>query len=594
MDKVMKTAKYYHLLPFILLFLLFASISGSIGYYAVLMWIVYIVAFIAVIPPKLYYKETGRSYISDKINYKLGYFRMMNYFKDAEPHRLDTTQFPVNIWQNTTGIIFGKDDDRLVSIPSNSESNIAIFGPPGSGKTSGVAIINACRFDGSVMAVDIKGDLYNYVHKNTKRKILRFCPDDPDALETSCRFDPFDGFNKLSETEKKLTLENMALILVPDEGGQDGNYFPSRARKMFQGIVFLIFEENPDADFPTIIHRILEGNVFDWVKQAVNGHNAPAKEQLDSFYGNNEKNVSGAYDTLTTALIHFANPILDELLKKSDESVSVKTLDEGYDIYLQIKQEHLDVYASLFTLLLQTLSTQFTNRPDSSTGIKNRPILMLMDEFPQLTFSYKMINADLSTLRSKSVVIMIIQQNMSQLEERYKDTGARSIIGNCNYQIILGSNDDKTSEAFSKKFGTKKVLKRGDNTGKGGGNSGNNISEANESVFPPEKFGDLSAEKKMIVYFKGKYCELTKINCYVDKIDGIQELPGKTVNPTVQVANRQNNMPSFDSLNAGLNRIKDSLSDKKEEPAQSMPHMNSGEQAPAVKKVVVIKKKKIS
>ena len=170
--------------------------------------------------------------------------------------------------------------------------------------------------------------------------------------------------------------------------------------------------------------------------------------------------------------------------------------------------------------MIQTLSTQFANRPDSTTGIKNRPILMLLDEFPQLTFSYDMINSSLSTLRSKSVIIMVIQQNMAQLEQKYQNTGARSIIGNCNYQIILGSNDTTSSETFSKTFGNKKILKWNDS---GGGKK--SISDGEEPVFPPAYFGDLPAEKKMVVYFKGKYCELKKINCYVDKIDGIQELP---------------------------------------------------------------------
>ena len=80
-------------------------------------------------------------------------------------------------------IIFGTDKGKLIQIPSDSECNIAIFGPPGSGKTSGIAIINAMSFQGSVLAVDVKGDLYNYVSKHTNRKIVRFCPDSPTALK---------------------------------------------------------------------------------------------------------------------------------------------------------------------------------------------------------------------------------------------------------------------------------------------------------------------------------------------------------------------------------------------------------------------------
>lgn len=467
---------------------------------------------------KAYFYRTGRSYRYDRGHYQRTYGELIDYFKDSEPHKLNTENFPITDWKTTKGLIFGKDEKgRLVSIPSTSECNLAIFGPPGSGKTSGIAIINACRFQGSVLAVDIKGDIYNYVHKHTKRKIIRFAPDADNALQISCHFDPFDGLDRMNITDKKLYLESMATILIPDEGGSEGNYFPSRARKLFQGIAFLILSEKPDAGFPDVVHQILQGNVFDWVTNAINSPCEPAKELLASFFGNNEKNVSGAYDALTTALVHFSNPILDELLSKNGRSVSIRDLEKGTDVYLQIKQEHLEAYAPLFTLLIQSFSVAFTRRPDSSTGAKNRPILMLLDEFPQLTFSYQMINSSLSTLRSKSIIVTIIQQNLSQLEYRYQPAGVRSIIGNCSYQVILGSNDINSSKVFSDTFGTKKVLKVSNSVSHSKSmTAGRSVQKSTEKVFPPEIFGDLPAEKKMILYCKGKYAELTKLNCYQD------------------------------------------------------------------------------
>ena len=110
---------------------------------------------------------------------------------------------------------------------------------------------------------------------------------------------------------------------------------------------------------------------------------------------------------------------------------------------------------------------------------------------------------------------MVIQQNLSQLEYRYQPAGTRSIIGNCNYQIILGSNDIESSETFSKLFGMKKVLKMGNTlTQAERPSAGYSSQETEVRVFPPEYFGDLSFNSKMILYYKGKYAELTKLNCY--------------------------------------------------------------------------------
>ena len=541
------TAKYYNIIPLLLLgiilFLLnepiidlIISVIGlntwkeleipTILLLKTSFFVIYLIVLVLNFRNKTYTYKTGRNYPKDNSRYRRGYYSLLEYYENAEPHKLDLLQFDEKNWRDTTGIIFGRYNKQLIFIPSNSECNIAIFGPPGSGKTSGPAIINAMQFGGSVLAVDIKGDLYNYVSQNSNRKILRFCPDAPDALNVSCRFDPFANINKMTETDKKLYIESMATVLVKEEGDSGDNYFVSRARKIFQGITYLLMENNPNISFPEVIHSILNGNIFEFVKAAIKGKSIPAKEYLASFYGNNEKNISGAYDALTTALVTFSNPILDQLLSnkyynaESDIQsktpiISIDTLEQGYDIYLQIAQEHLEAYAPLFTLIIQSFSTAFTKRPDSSTGINNRPILMLLDEFPQLTFSQTLINTNLSTLRSKSVIIMMIQQNLSQLESKYKPTGARSILGNCNYQIILGSNDINSSKVYSDTFGYKKVLKQSNSETKSQNNSsGWSIQESVEKVFPPEYFGDLSFRSSMIVYFKGKYAELTKLNCY--------------------------------------------------------------------------------
>lgn len=476
---------------------------------------VWIFVCFSIIRDKHYFYLTGRSYRSDITHYRpMTYGQLVDYFEDADPHKLDTSTFPSIEWQDAEGLIFGMDEDRLICIPSNSETNVAVFGPPGSGKTSGIAIINALRFQGSVLAIDIKGDIYNFCH--TFRKIIRFCPDSPDALTESWHFNPLAGIETMNVTDRKLYIESMATVLIPEEGGSDGSYFTSRARKYFQGIVHLLLFNNPETTFPEIVHAILTGNCFDWVTNAMQSVCIEAKELLSPFYGNNEKNISGAYDNLCTAMTPFSNPVLDELLTDSGNCISIKSLENGYDVYLQISQEHLESYAPLFTLILQSFSTAFTKRPDNSTGAKNIPILMLLDEFPALTYSYKMINSNLSTLRSKAIICMIIQQNMAQLEYRYQPTGARSIVGNCNFQLILGSNDISSSKVFSDTFGTRKVLKVGSSESSSiQKTNGRNIQEAREPIFFPEDFGDL--DRDMVIYFKGKHCRCRKLNCYIDK-----------------------------------------------------------------------------
>ena len=473
----------------------------------------------------IYYERTGRKhYLNDKSKFGRNWYQLIEYFKDSDPHKLKATNFKIENWRESSGIFFGIADKHLIKLPSNAEANIAVFGTPGSKKTSGIAIPSASRFEGSVFAIDIKGDIYNY--NNSHRKIIRFCPDDENALSISAHFNPFEEMSFMNETKRKLYIENMAVTLVPDESGSNGNYFSSTARDILQGIIHYMFYNNPDITFPDVMHAILHPSsesglptsIFEWITQIIDSDCNLAKERVASLYGNNEKNISGGFNCLAKALVPLTNEILDQLLVPStdDCSVNIATLEAGYDIYLQIEQENLSVYAPLFTLITQSIMSGFTKRPDNSTGAKNRTILMLLDEFPQLTFSLNQINMALSTLRSKSIICMLLAQNTAQLERKYGEAGSRSILGNCTYQLILSCIDGKSQRYFSDLIGTKKVLVVNNNENSGtniyNGTTGKNCVETREPIYRPEDFGDLG--NHLIIYYNGKHIKATKISCY--------------------------------------------------------------------------------
>ena len=467
----------------------------------------------------LRYKKVtgGRGYSSDSKAYNRSYSWLVNFFSSADPHKLDTSKAPKGIkWQDVKGIVMGKTkDNRLVFIPSDCESNLCTFGAPGSGKTRGHAIVNAITFAGSVLAVDIKGDIYNYVSTHSFRRIYRFCPDAPDALTESVHFDPLAGYNDMSPTDRKIFMANMSIIIIPDEGGESGAYFTGRARKMLRAISTYMLWRAPDTGFSDIVHAILQGNIFDWAEEISKSDCLPAKELILSLMDGNEKNAGGAYDTLTSALDWYSNDVLDVLLSnKHGKCISVADLEAGNDIYLQIDQDHLSVYGPLFTLIIQSLMIQFMKRSDTSTGIKKLPILFLLDEFPQLSLTYDMANTALSTLRSKGVVIDMLMQDRSQLEMKYTKEGARALIACCNYQLFLSSNDSDSSKAYSELFGTKKVLKQSNNVTQNGntnGSTGMTITIEDEEIYPPQIFNDLPATASMIVYCKGKHAMLQKL-----------------------------------------------------------------------------------
>ena len=485
-----------------------------------------------IVQSTIYRLKTGRNYGVDHSKYKRSYSELVKYFCIADTHLHNLDGFKAEKWEKAEGIMFGTVGRKLINLPSDSEGNIFVAGSPGSRKTTGVVIPTCARYGGSVLAIDIKGDIYNFC--KDYRSILRFCPDLKDekgnsiAIENSAHFNPFGSLSGMSESDKKLFLENMALALIPDKGSSDGDYFSSRARNLFVGITHFLLSLKSDLTFPELLHAILHHqqpsgiqiepfpiDVFGWVNTIRQSDCLAAVERVASLYRNSEKNVSGAFDCLATALTPFSNNILDTLLDGKGSSISCKSLEDGYDIYLQIDQDNLLVYAPLFTMMVSSFISDFTRRPDTSTRAKNRPILILLYEFPQLSFNYDMINSALSTLRSKSVQCMRIAQNVAQLSREYQNDGWRSLLGNCQYQLVLGTNEELTQKHFSTLFGSRRILKisNSDSLPKTPREKeSRTITEDREPIYQMEDFGDLG--DRLIIYYNGKRIEAKKIWCY--------------------------------------------------------------------------------
>ena len=312
----------------------------------VLLIILWAVPFFLYVRIVRYRDKTRRSYIYDSRKYKRTYRELVEYFQDADPHYLDPECFEIASWKDSHGIIFGSTDEgRLVRLPSDAECNIFVSGMMGSSTSSGVVIPTCSQYEGYTLTIDLKGDIYNACHN--KRRILRFCPDLTDekgeniALKNSCSFNPFEGVSEMTETDKKLYISNMAMTLIPDEGGTEGSYFPSRGRKLFIGILYYLMEKKPNITFPEILHAILHKQkpagvemknfpqtVFEWVIAITQSDCTVAIEQVGSLLGNNEKNISGAFDSLTTALAPFSNDILDVLLSGKGRCISPKALEK--------------------------------------------------------------------------------------------------------------------------------------------------------------------------------------------------------------------------------------------------------------------------
>lgn len=444
-----------------------------------------------------YYSDStgGRNFVKDKFRYDRSYFDLINVYKDAEPHKMNINDFPVEDWRSSEGIVMGRADGHLIkrsAFESGGEGvNVGVFGRPGTGKTAAELIITALVYGGSIFAIDIKGDILSATR--SKRNIKIFSPADP---ENSCHYNPLAGINEISSPKRIKLLEGIAAILIPKERDR---YWYQTARTIFCGVSLYMLYEDPSTTLPEIAKAILLLSAPEWITIIKDSNCVEAQAYTNSLYRSSETNLQGAYGSLAAAVRPFYDQDMSELLRDAGDALTPANLEDGYDIYIELPQDSIDAFAPLMTIMIQDFINYFMRRPDKSFGIKQRPVLFMLDEFPQLQFEYKTIENALTTLRSKCVSVMLAMQSVSQLTETYGESACTVIIDTCSYFTILSAQDPKSRKYFRELIGTKKILRL-----TSGGSS-----EDREPVFQDADFSNLG--DNVIIYALGKYILAEKI-----------------------------------------------------------------------------------
>lgn len=105
------------------------------------------------------------------------------------------------------------------------------------------------------------------------------------------------------------------------------------------------------------------------------------------------------------------------------------------------------------TMCISQIYKKLIEIASKSEGIKlKRPVYFLLDEFANLPKIQK-FDSMITVSRSRRIFFHIVIQSYSQLDNKYTKETADTIKGNCNIQIFIGTEDQKTREEFSKMCG---------------------------------------------------------------------------------------------------------------------------------------------
>ena len=123
---------------------------------------------------------------------------------------------------------------------------------------------------------------------------------------------------------------------------------------------------------------------------------------------------------------------------------------------------------ALTSLFLRQAFCSLCDEADASEGGRLPvPVRFMLDDFANLRLPD--FDDVLSVIRSREISCTVVCQTVSQLEARYGEASANSIVGNCDRHLVLAFQDERTARYFSTRAGrTVAVLPRPEGRGRRG------------------------------------------------------------------------------------------------------------------------------
>lgn len=388
-------------------------------------------------------------------------------------------------YDSPDGIVLGVDKEtkELITLPWNPPDpdyapenyNIALFGPPGSRKTTGVILPNIFNFIAqglSIAVTDPKGELYQktiaaarYMDYNIKIFNL-----------LTGQFKNSDGWDVLKhirESENPIDAADFAAnILMANTGGQSGDQFwfdgninclklcllfVAKAKGFISGL-----PPNSKGETRTIesfYDLLTSKDMASKIETAINAN--PEDERLLSQLYNiwrshpqNEAIRSG----LGIRLGILQNPDLARILSE-DEIVFEEMNDRPTIIYVMCSDKDR-TYKSILTLFMSFMFRDMTDIADShDSGALDTRLMIVIEECGNIG-KIPDLAVKASTLRSRHIGMIFCYQTLGQMMDVYSGWSADSgkhewetILADCATQLCLSANDLTGQKYFAEMTG---------------------------------------------------------------------------------------------------------------------------------------------
>ena len=399
-------------------------------------------------------------------------------------------------------VLTNPDPRHMVTVASN-----------GSGKGVSAIIPNLLTYEGSVLAIDPKGELAAITGRRRRDMGQDVYVLDPWGLSGV----PSAAFNPLSilTDENPDIVEDAALItdaLVFDDGGSDP-YWNLEARNLLQGLILHIATDYSIADEDRTLIKLrelltLDADSFDQLLQemATNiGANGAVARIAGALSAMPEKQFGSIRSTARVSTDFLESQRMARVLGRTDfQLTALKT--RPTTIFLRLPAGRLASHSRWLRMII-ALALEAMERERSRPA---QPVVFLMDEFATLGHMRSVENA-IGQIRGFGVKLWPVLQDLNQLKALYKDRW-ETFLGNAGTVQFFGINDQFTAQYVSRLLGEQTIMVTSE-TKVTSDRSTLSTSERGRALLTPDEVRRLSPNQQ-IVLMQGESGLLADKLCY--------------------------------------------------------------------------------
>lgn len=366
---------------------------------------------------------------------------------------------------------------RYIGKPQEVDGHVLVVGSAGSGKSSCIAIPTLDSWNGTIFAIDIKGELLEKGGQALKSKhpVKNF--EFTTEKGNTSGYDPFYLLREGAQNDLVQNAREIAQAIIPIPPNIQEPFWSLAAQNVLTAVILYVYgSKETDKDSGEILEgtfnqamKLIQNQpIWELINEIGKSKNEAAKMHINQFIGienpDDNKMLASISAELSNRVMVFAtdNRIKSSFNKNKNADMMKWEDLETHSIFMRIPEDKLGQWDGAITLMLTQLIRTLERRPDKYSAEGKRknlpPVLLLLDEFPRLGKIDVILNA-ISTLRSKGVTICLMMQSLAQLDKTYGKESRRIIIDNCKYKAILNVNDPESQKTFSDMIGSINVKK---------------------------------------------------------------------------------------------------------------------------------------